>query len=399
MVIQAGRWTPVWYIEKLRKTSQKQKRKKKGPEYFRLGFVLYSTRSARSLECVFAPQFAPQAKWLEERSQQRTKVSGLKIYLSLSSSVIITARISVNHRIYPHQNDLYQKLLSTTLLRRWSSQSPATGIGFPQGFPVFRYYIQCDLYSFSWVYPWFVVWTWVKIHLYWYYPQPRKHVHSKLKLFVTGPSGNLHYYMRFNRSYSQRSSVESDALWDSLFPEKKGFVQHPELAPNVASIAVFHELHCLVSIEFSKIAYGWAANEKRFYRISSEQLSLPRWTDCLSRWEQKPRKWTTAPAILTSVIVSSIYGSHWYALRIPILRKWIIPHMESPDGRLNEHVGTLSCWNHGLMIGVSRGRTHYTIGTLKDPIWVMIAILCNLNINVALSLLWNVLLQGPLVLV
>jgi hypothetical protein len=74
-------------------------------------------------------------------------------------------------------------------------------------------------------------------------------VHSKLKLFVAGPSGDLHYYMRFNGSYPQRSSVESDALWDSLFPEKKGFVQHPELAPNVANIAVFHELHCLVSIE------------------------------------------------------------------------------------------------------------------------------------------------------
>lgn len=52
--------------------------------------------------------------------------------------------------------------------------------------------------------------------------------------------------MQFNGSFPQRSNPESDSAWDSLFPEKLGFVQHPELAPNVAGIAVFHELHCLV---------------------------------------------------------------------------------------------------------------------------------------------------------
>ncbi|OAG22752.1 hypothetical protein CC77DRAFT_1059630 [Alternaria alternata] len=59
------------------------------------------------------------------------------------------------------------------------------------------------------------------------------------------PAGDVHYYMQFNKTFPQRPNEESDAAWASLFPEKLGFVQHPELAPDVASIAVFHELHCL----------------------------------------------------------------------------------------------------------------------------------------------------------
>jgi hypothetical protein len=55
--------------------------------------------------------------------------------------------------------------------------------------------------------------------------------------------------MQFNKTFPQRPNDESDSAWASLFPEKLGFVQHPELAPNVAGIAVFHELHCLVSDE------------------------------------------------------------------------------------------------------------------------------------------------------
>ncbi|KAI0381222.1 hypothetical protein F5Y04DRAFT_281196 [Hypomontagnella monticulosa] len=51
------------------------------------------------------------------------------------------------------------------------------------------------------------------------------------------PPGDLRYTMHFNGSFPQRSNGESDALWASLFPEKLGFVQHPEIAPEVAGIA------------------------------------------------------------------------------------------------------------------------------------------------------------------
>lgn len=59
------------------------------------------------------------------------------------------------------------------------------------------------------------------------------------------PSGTQHYYMHFNASFPQKSGPKTDDLWDSLFPTKLGFVQHPEISPEVAGIAVFHELHCL----------------------------------------------------------------------------------------------------------------------------------------------------------
>ncbi|EED16327.1 conserved hypothetical protein [Talaromyces stipitatus ATCC 10500] len=64
------------------------------------------------------------------------------------------------------------------------------------------------------------------------------------------------------KDYSRLSSSEDDSLnvprreWrlsalqkaffsSIILIEKKGFVKHPKLAPNVAGIAVFHELHCL----------------------------------------------------------------------------------------------------------------------------------------------------------
>ncbi|KAI5859360.1 hypothetical protein GGS23DRAFT_324151 [Durotheca rogersii] len=68
---------------------------------------------------------------------------------------------------------------------------------------------------------------------------------NNLRLTDFEPVGDLHYYMHFNASFPRGSNAESDALWSSLFPEKLGFIQHPKLAPDVAGIAVFHELHCL----------------------------------------------------------------------------------------------------------------------------------------------------------
>ncbi|KAF7536907.1 hypothetical protein G7054_g4159 [Neopestalotiopsis clavispora] len=67
----------------------------------------------------------------------------------------------------------------------------------------------------------------------------------KYFLAILAPSSDLHYYMSFNASFPQRPDERSDMMWDSLFPQKLGFVQHPELAPHVAGVAVFHELHCL----------------------------------------------------------------------------------------------------------------------------------------------------------
>ncbi|KAI0100070.1 hypothetical protein GGR51DRAFT_378557 [Nemania sp. FL0031] len=85
-------------------------------------------------------------------------------------------------------------------------------------------------------------------------------------LAVFKPTGDLHYYMHFDGSFAQGSSPESDSLWDSLFPEKLGFVKHPELAPDVAGIAVFHELHCLNML---RIAF-FASTDGTLQEIASQ---------------------------------------------------------------------------------------------------------------------------------
>ncbi|KAI0548358.1 hypothetical protein F4679DRAFT_585529 [Xylaria curta] len=64
---------------------------------------------------------------------------------------------------------------------------------------------------------------------------------SLLKLFQA--VGNLNYYMHFTGSFAQSSDTNSDALWDSLFPENLGFIKHPEIAPALADVTVFYELH------------------------------------------------------------------------------------------------------------------------------------------------------------
>lgn len=82
--------------------------------------------------------------------------------------------------------------------------------------------------------------------------------------------------MQFNKTFPQRPNNESDAAWSDLFPEKLGFVQHPKLAQNVAGIAVFHELHCLVSVLVSQSRRFHVANDLSEYAATSI-LGFCRW--------------------------------------------------------------------------------------------------------------------------
>lgn len=58
-----------------------------------------------------------------------------------------------------------------------------------------------------------------------------------------------------NASFADEPSELTDAAWSSLIPKGRGFVIHPKLAPadgkekKGKSVSVFHELHCLVSVE------------------------------------------------------------------------------------------------------------------------------------------------------
>jgi hypothetical protein len=53
------------------------------------------------------------------------------------------------------------------------------------------------------------------------------------------------YTFTYNRTFSE-NSPESDAAWDTLFPEQAGYFAHPTIAPHRSTFSVFHLLHCLV---------------------------------------------------------------------------------------------------------------------------------------------------------
>ncbi|OKL61820.1 hypothetical protein UA08_03024 [Talaromyces atroroseus] len=72
------------------------------------------------------------------------------------------------------------------------------------------------------------------------------------------PPGTVHQVWEHNLTFSQRPTPESEAAWDSLIPVGRGFVHHPQLAPFVANIAVFHQLHCLHAI---RVAYYTIHND------------------------------------------------------------------------------------------------------------------------------------------
>ena len=145
--------------------------------------------------------------------------------------------------------------------------------------------------------------------------------------------------MRFNGTFPQRANEKSDAAWASLFPKKLGFVQHPELAPNVAGIAVFHELHCLVShnphYDISSLGLTKA-------RISSDRHFGPQWMENFRRWAQKSRKWTIEPAIIIFATALSICDSRSFASLTPTLRRWTTPHEGCLGGKQSGRVGTLN---------------------------------------------------------
>jgi hypothetical protein len=53
---------------------------------------------------------------------------------------------------------------------------------------------------------------------------------------------------QYNRTFSEAPSPETDAAWMSIFPPHGGFFHDKTVASDGASLAVYHQLHCLVSI-------------------------------------------------------------------------------------------------------------------------------------------------------
>lgn len=57
------------------------------------------------------------------------------------------------------------------------------------------------------------------------------------------------YKFEMERLFGDKPSNESNAAWERLFPARGGFFNHPTIAPKRSAYAVFHQLHCLVSID------------------------------------------------------------------------------------------------------------------------------------------------------
>ena len=80
---------------------------------------------------------------------------------------------------------------------------------------------------------------------------------------VIVPFGAVSEVWQHDLTFSQRPTPDSELAWSSLIPGElpppspspalfltgqvgRGFVHHPEIAPFISNIAVFHQLHCLV---------------------------------------------------------------------------------------------------------------------------------------------------------
>ena len=51
----------------------------------------------------------------------------------------------------------------------------------------------------------------------------------------------------YNRTFAEAPSNETDRAWEDIFPPHGGFFHNPSIAPEGASLAVYHQLHCVVS--------------------------------------------------------------------------------------------------------------------------------------------------------
>ena len=68
---------------------------------------------------------------------------------------------------------------------------------------------------------------------------------------LLAPPGDQKVEWSYNKTFGKPPATEVDEAWSSIFPVGRGFVQHPEFAPNISGLAVFHELHCLNALRLS----------------------------------------------------------------------------------------------------------------------------------------------------
>ncbi|KAF7508281.1 hypothetical protein GJ744_009426 [Endocarpon pusillum] len=68
---------------------------------------------------------------------------------------------------------------------------------------------------------------------------------SMLDVSYDVPLEPLSIAFRSNRTFLQRPSNESNAIWSSLYPGNHGFFNYPDKNPRRSTFAGFHQLHCV----------------------------------------------------------------------------------------------------------------------------------------------------------
>lgn len=58
---------------------------------------------------------------------------------------------------------------------------------------------------------------------------------------------SMSWTFEHNETFSKAPSTLTNKAWEAIFPDGHGFMKHPELAPQLSVLAVYHQLHCLVS--------------------------------------------------------------------------------------------------------------------------------------------------------
>jgi len=78
----------------------------------------------------------------------------------------------------------------------------------------------------------------------------------------------MNQVFRPDGSFVGNPNTSQKKAWESLIPESGGFMKHPSLAPKRSVFAIFHQLHCLVSVLISPLSSFLA------YRSFSNRLIL-----------------------------------------------------------------------------------------------------------------------------
>ncbi|KAF2176822.1 hypothetical protein K469DRAFT_605627, partial [Zopfia rhizophila CBS 207.26] len=84
----------------------------------------------------------------------------------------------------------------------------------------------------------------------------------------------------YNRTFSEAPSPETDAAWTSIFPPHGGFFHDKNVAADGASLAVYHQLHCLDAIRH---AY-WILHDAI---VQGQNISLNGLADWYTPWHTR----------------------------------------------------------------------------------------------------------------